>query len=1114
VAAARILILALVCSLSDVALADVWWVRPGGNNSSSGADSANAFATIAKGIDVAEPGDHIWVCGGTYNESVQITTTATATGIVLSARPGASVIVTGGAAGLADGRTLYLSSDADYWTIRGISFRDNRYNNSTEKYYWVQVAGDHVTMVDCDARAEGDIVAIYPSRLNRLLNWSGTYGLLDSSEFRGGSEGVVVSGAAPRNFTMKNTSIKATYWNNFIMVGDGAVEGTDHGSWVYRCVFDTSYGEDNFQAQENYLHTDWLINQGILFQYCTFMNAKENCLDLKATNATVTVEYSIMVNSAGNNVFPGEPVTVTSDEGGAGVMKGAYSRDRYCIIRWSIIGGNHGGMYQFVGWHAYGLIFYNNSHSWRGYNSTASTYWGMQTDNELEQGERKAFINNIVYDESGASNRAHLKIIKAYAGNIEFDHNLYYQTGGSARFLTNYPGPWNDPTAYIGLTAWQTALETYSAFAQWVGRDAHSIEADPLFADVPANPGAYDKNWDFTLQAGSPAIGAGRAASFAVGGGTNSTTLIVQDPYYFRDSYGITGVAGDSIKIGSGNPVEIDDINYDFSQITLSAQRSWNSGDSVWHVVNGQAVKNIGPVWASQAAPPPPPDPEAVDTVTVSWNKVMHSLTITQDTHLEMADIRGRDIHVFIRNNGHAVTWDDTLTWLTSVPPLRPGALSWYTISRGGGDTITAAMTGPVSGELSPAEWGSLLGDPPDSPSLVEYLTTLLGGKVDTAQVAELDTTGLGNGTGIQIRYIGGKFVIRPDSLLRIDTTGIGNGEGKKLTVVNGVVVVRNDSVGTGGGAGDIEGVTAGVGLSGGGTSGSVTMNMDTTLAWQMTQHKILQMLAGYVPASGGTFTGGINGTWVNMSEWVGATGIFTGTLNSYGDMKVWNNAGTEYLLWNQRNTGSTEVMWDVTRINTISFTSGAQIHGSGYDNGGGYVQVANYYQRANKYLLNIAQNGWLDLIVRNTGGAEAVADLKNIGTINGASPSRIDSAYVVGVLAAGTSWLAPANTDSLSPPIPFDKTFVVDSIKVWLTGAATDTVTFDIRYGPDPSVSGYGTGMQTTPTPIAGGNTWRCAVPNNATIPAGQSVFVFAKKKIGTPKRATVILKGRWISG
>jgi hypothetical protein len=139
--------------------------------------------------------------------------------------------------------------------------------------------------------------------------------------------------------------------------------------------------------------------------------------------------------------------------------------------------------------------------------------------------------------------------------------------------------------------------------------------------------------------------------------------------------------------------------------------------------------------------------------------------------------------------------------------------------------------------------------------------------------------------------------------------------------------------------------------------------------------------------------------------------------------------------------------------------------------------------------------------------------DFDYVRKINGKKIDRIDSASIT-IAMAGTSWLAPSNTDSLSGPIAFDKTFIVDSIKVWLTGASTDTVTFDIRYGPDPSVSGYGTGMQTTPTPIAGGNTWRCAVPDNATIPAGQSVFVFAKKKVGTPKRATVILKGRWISG
>jgi parallel beta-helix repeat protein len=66
------------------------------------------------------------------------------------------------------------------------------------------------------------------------------------------------------------------------------------------------------------------------------------------------------------------------------------------------------------------------------------------------------------------------------------DYNLYYYTGGAASFGYGYRG-----TSSYSLTTWRT----------FSGMDAHSVEGSPLFTNAGAG--------DFTLQAGSPAIGAG-----------------------------------------------------------------------------------------------------------------------------------------------------------------------------------------------------------------------------------------------------------------------------------------------------------------------------------------------------------------------------------------------------------------------------------------------------------------------------------------------------------------------------------------------------------------------------------------------------------------------------
>lgn len=121
----------------------------------------------------------------------------------------------------------------------------------------------------------------------------------------------------------------------------------------------------------------------------------------------------------------------------------------------------------------------------------------------------------------------------------------------------------------------------------------------------------------------------------------------------------------------------------------------------------------------------------------------------------------------------------------------------------------------------------------------------------------------------------------------------------------------------------------------------------------------------------------------------------------------------------------------------------------------------------------------------------------------------KVDSASIV-LMMAGTSWLATTNTDSVSGPILFPKYFVVDSVMVALAGtASTDTVKVDVRYGTDYSASG--TAVVTTPAQIAASGAWTKVVPNSATIPAFNSAWVKVTKKVGSSKRLTVMLKGRW---
>jgi hypothetical protein len=94
-------------------------------------------------------------------------------------------------------------------------------------------------------------------------------------------------------------------------------------------------------------------------------------------------------------------------------------------------------------------------------------------------------------------------------------------------------------------------------------------DSDPLFTSRATD--------DITLQAGSPARAMNGPLTLASGSGTDATTLNVDDASFFMDGWGI--VTGDTVKIGSGDPVIISSIAA--NEITLAEARTWGDNDPV-----------------------------------------------------------------------------------------------------------------------------------------------------------------------------------------------------------------------------------------------------------------------------------------------------------------------------------------------------------------------------------------------------------------------------------------------------------------------------------------------------------------------------------------------------
>lgn len=111
---------------------------------------------------------------------------------------------------------------------------------------------------------------------------------------------------------------------------------------------------------------------------------------------------------------------------------------------------------------------------------------------------------------------------------------------------------------------------------------------DPIVGsgNVEAAPGFVGTDPDGSLNdflvpdVGSALLSAQSPMTEASGSATDSTSLTVDDADYFMDGFGI--VKGDVIKIGSGDWVEITEINYSTEVITLEETRTWSDNDDVY----------------------------------------------------------------------------------------------------------------------------------------------------------------------------------------------------------------------------------------------------------------------------------------------------------------------------------------------------------------------------------------------------------------------------------------------------------------------------------------------------------------------------------------------------
>lgn len=168
-------------------------------------------------------------------------------------------------------------------------------------------------------------------------------------------------------------------------------------------------------------------------------------------------------------------------------------------------------------------------------------------------------------------------------GTLRFSHNsVLYEQPGQA----------------VVEEAFGSAVSLASFNSQYKPGFANTLEVNPQFVNAAA---------DFHLASGSPLIDAGDFLTKTVEAKTESTSMRVEDAFYFYDGYGIAGEQGDTIQLQGGTTTaRIVAINYTTNTLTLDRPLSWSAGQGVALRFSGKAP-DIGAFETSLATADSPP---------------------------------------------------------------------------------------------------------------------------------------------------------------------------------------------------------------------------------------------------------------------------------------------------------------------------------------------------------------------------------------------------------------------------------------------------------------------------------------------------------------------------
>lgn len=529
-----------------------YFVSPDGNDGNAGTSASRPWKTIAKANATLQPGDTVYLRGGTYNDD-PIRPSRSGT----SSAPIRYVAYQGERPVLTSGKKDGLAPAID---LTGRSY--------------IVIDGVHV-----------DGQRAWPNaRVKHFAEFSNTsYSVIQNSHFQyaNGWHGVRMVEGSHHNRFLNNYVDYVGTWDDGTGQDSGDVfqiKGGAHHNLVAGNVF--RRGAHNLMqiranynvVRDNVFDNDWsdVLGAGKGGRNLTLggtRNLFENNVVRKSSEAIDEPDNAGMKTEGASNIVRRNFIFSNRHEG---ITSEAY-----------------GGMLRIENNRIYHNTFYDNG----------GPAWGvwLYPSGELIRGN--VFKNNIVYGNrriGGAD--LHFRLEgnpSGLMGNSLVERNL---------IATKSPGD-----AIIEIRGGGGNVSVARAEKDFPENFRGNIEAVPIF--VSPNPSSPE---DFALADGSPGIDEAAPLTYTANAGSGKVVAL-EDASYFTDGFEIW--EGDRIQIGGSAPVRIVKVDYGANTVTLASEIQWEKGAPVTLEYHGKAP-DIGAYEVRLGAAPTQRRPKSPRSLT------------------------------------------------------------------------------------------------------------------------------------------------------------------------------------------------------------------------------------------------------------------------------------------------------------------------------------------------------------------------------------------------------------------------------------------------------------------------------------------------------------------